>query len=92
MKKTSLLFGEFTQYDRKFITAENGIKPEKVTSVAFEGDILYIAQDDTLIEYADGKIKKTSVKASKLFPVKGKLYAASGNNLRCTRRGYQRCS
>ena len=81
MKKTSLLFGEFTQYDRKFITAENGLEPEKVTSVAFEGDTLYIAQDDALIEYADGKIKKTSLKVSKLFPVNGKLYAASGNNL-----------
>ncbi|MBR4286357.1 MAG: hypothetical protein IKT55_01485 [Clostridia bacterium] len=81
MKKTSLLFGEFTQYDRKFITAENGIEPEKVTSVAFEGETLYIAQDDALIEYADGKIKKTALRASKLFPVNGKLYAASGNFL-----------
>ena len=54
MKKTSLLFGEFTQYDRKFITAENGLEPEKVTSVAFEGETLYIAQDGALIEYADG--------------------------------------
>ena len=81
MKKTSLLFGEFTQYDRKFITSENGLEPEKVTSVAFEGDTLYIAQNDALIEYADGKIKKTSLKVSKLFPVNGKLYAASGNNL-----------
>ena len=42
MKKPTLNFGEFLQYDKVFITAESGIKPEKVTSVAFDGEVLYI--------------------------------------------------
>ncbi len=81
MKKSTFLFGEFQQKDRVFITSENGIDVEKVTSVAFEGEKLYITQPDGLVEYADGKIKKLSVNATKLFARKGKLYAAIGNAL-----------
>ncbi len=87
MKKSTLLFGEFTQYDRKFITAENGIEADKVTSVAFEGETLYIASADGVIEYTDGKIKKTSLKASKLFTRNGTLYAAIGNSLAEIKKG-----
>ena len=52
MKKPTLNFGEFKQYDKIFITADNGVDVENVLSVAFDGDILYIAQPDCIIEYA----------------------------------------
>ena len=87
MKKNTLNFGEFRQYDKKFITAENGIDLENVSSVAFEGETLYIAQPDCLVEYADGKTKKLSIKASKLFAENGKLYAAIGNSLAEIKKG-----
>ena len=81
MKKPTLNFGEFKQYDKIFITAENGVDIENVTSVAFDGEVLYIAQPDCLIEYNDKKVKKISAKVSKLFSREGKLYGASGNSL-----------
>ncbi len=79
MKKPVLNFGEFKQYDKIFLTAENGIECESVTSVAFDGEKLYIAQPDAVIEYADGKTKKLAFKASKLFSANGKVYASSAN-------------
>jgi len=87
MKKSTLNFGEFRQFDKVFITAENGIKPEKVTSVAFDGEILYIAQPDSLIEYNNGKMKKINAKVSKLFTRNGCLYAAIGNALAEIKKG-----
>ncbi len=87
MKKNTLFFGEFKQYDKLFITAENGVDVENVSSVAFDGETLYIAQPDCLIEYADGKTKKLSVKVSKLFSEKGTLYAATGNYLAEIKKG-----
>ncbi len=87
MKKNTLNFGEFKQYDKKFITADNGVDIENVTSVAFEGETLFIAQPDCLIEYADGKAKKLAIKASKLFAKGGKLYAAIGNALAEIKKG-----
>lgn len=81
MKKSTINFGEFKQYDKVFLTADSGIDTENVTSVAFSGEILYILQPDCIIEYKDGKIKKLSVKASKLLSANGKLFAAVDNSL-----------
>ena len=50
MKKATLNFGQFKQFDKVFITADNGIDVKNVTSVAFDGEILYIAQHDCLVE------------------------------------------
>ncbi len=87
MRKNTLNFGEFKQYDKKFITAENGVDTENISSVAFDGETLYIAQPDCVIEYADGKTKKLSIRASKLFSTGGKLYAAIGNALAEIKKG-----
>lgn len=87
MKKPTFYLGEFTQRDKVFITAENGVDVENVKSVAFEGETLYIAQPDCLVEYADGKAKALPVKASDLFTRKGKLYAAIGNSLAEIKKG-----
>lgn len=87
MKKPTFNFGEFKQFDKIFLTAENGIDVENVTSVAFEGETLYIAQPDGVIEYAEGKTKKLALKASKLFSRNGKLYAAIGNSLAEIKKG-----
>ena len=61
MKKPTLNFGQFKQYDKVFLNAEQGIDVENVSSVAFDGETLYIAQADGLLEYNQGKIKKSSV-------------------------------
>lgn len=87
MKKPTLHFGEFKQYDKIFLTADNGIDVENVLDVAFDGETLYIAQPDGLLEYADGKVKKTSAKVSKLFSRNGKLYAAVNNSLAEIKKG-----
>ena len=87
MKKSALHFGEFRQYDKKFITNENGIEAESVLSVAFSDETLYIAQPGCLIEYNDGKIKKTAADVSKLFAREGRLYAAVGNALAEIKKG-----
>ncbi len=87
MKKSTLHFGEFKQYDKIFLTADNGIDVENVLDVAFDGETLYIAQPDGLLEYADGKVKKTSAKVSKLFSRNGKLYAAVNNSLAEIKKG-----
>ena len=87
MKKSSLHFGEFRQYDKVFLTAEKGIDCSSVTSVAFEGENLYIAQADGIYEYADGKVKKTNIAATKLFTRDGRLFAAAGNTLSEIKKG-----
>ncbi len=87
MKKSTLHFGEFKQYDKVFLTADKGIDVENVLDVAFDGEMLYIAQPDGLIEYADGKVKKVAAKASKLFTRNGKLYAAVNNSLAEVKKG-----
>jgi len=87
MKKSTLHFGEFKQYDKVFLTADKGIDVENVLDVAFDGETLYIAQADGLLEYADGKVKKTSAKVSKLFTRNGKLYAAVNNSLAEIKKG-----
>ena len=48
MKKPVLNFGEFTQYDKIFITSDSGIDVQNVLSVAFEGETLYIAEKEGL--------------------------------------------
>ena len=87
MKKPTFNFGEFKQLDKIFLTAENGIDVENVKSVAFDEETLYIAQEDSLLEYADGKIKKINAKVSKLFARGGKLFAANGNSLAEIKKG-----
>ena len=81
MKKSTLHFGEFKQYDKVFLTADKGIDVENVLDVAFDEETLYIAQADGLLEYADGKVKKIGIKASKLFAKEGNLFAAVKNSL-----------
>ena len=81
MKKSTLHFGEFKQYDKVFLTADKSIDVENVLDVAFDGETLYIAQTDGLLEYADGKVKKIGIKASKLFAKEGNLFAAVKNSL-----------
>ena len=87
MKKSTFNLGEFRQLDKVFLTADNGIDCENVTSVAFEGETLYIAQADGVFEYADGKMKKTAIAASKIFSADGKIYAAIGNTLAEVKKG-----
>ena len=87
MKKYTLNFGEFKQYDKVFLTEEKGINPTSVTSVAFEGESLYMATADCLFEYNGGALKKHAVKASKLFSKGGKLYAAVKNSLAEIKKG-----
>ncbi len=87
MKKSTLHFGEFKQLDKVFLTADNGIDCENVSSVAFDGETLYIAQPDGVFEYADGKMKKMNFSASKIFSAEGKLYASIGNTLAEIKKG-----
>lgn len=87
MKKPTFNFGEFTQRDKVFITADNGIDVENVTSVAFDGETLYITQPDCLVEYTDGKIKRISANVSKLFTRQGRLFAAVDNSLAEIKKG-----
>ncbi len=87
MKKPTFYLGEFVQRDKVFLTADNGIDVEKVNSVAFDGETLYITQPDCLIEYSDGNIKKISASVSKLFTRQGKLYAAVGSALAEIKKG-----
>ena len=87
MKKPTLYFGEFRQYDKVFITAEKGVDPAAVTSVAFCGESLYIAHSEGVAEYAEGKIKKLPFKASKLFSAGGRIFAAAGNSLAEIQKG-----
>ena len=87
MKKSTLHFGEFKQYDKVFITADKGIDGASVTSVAFSGNTLYIASAKGTFEYSEGNLKKLSFNASKLISVKGTLYASIGNSLAEIKKG-----
>ena len=87
MKKPTLNFGQFTQYDKVFITEENGIDLSKALSVAFEGETLYIADGESIAVYTDGKIKKTPARVSKLFTRNSRLFAAVGNSLAEIKKG-----
>lgn len=87
MKKPTFYLGEFIQRDKVFITAENGVDVENVKAVAFEGETLYIAQPEGVVEYIDGKAKLLAFKASNLFARKGRLYAAIGNALAEIKKG-----
>ncbi len=87
MKKPTFYFGEFKQYDKTFITSEAGIDTENILSIAFDGETLYIAQPDGVIEYDQGKTKKLSIKASKLFSRSGRLFAAVNNTLAEIQKG-----
>ena len=84
MKKYTLNFGKFLQYDKKFITEIDG---NSVTSVAFCGEALYIATTENTFEYSEGNLKKLSFKAEKLFSENGKLYASQGNTLAEVKNG-----
>ena len=66
MKKYTLNFGEFKQYDKVFLTADKGIDGASVNSVAFGGSTLYIASSKGTFEYADGNLKKLSFSAQAL--------------------------
>lgn len=90
MKKNKLFFGEFKQFDKKFITSDNGVDIENVKDIAFDGEKLYIAQEDCLCEYSNGNVKKLPVIASKLFAQSGKLYAACGNSFAEISKGKMR--
>lgn len=81
MKKYTLNFGQFRQYDKKFITSESGINVEDVTSVAFMGETLYIAAEGSLYEYAGECLKKLQGKADRIFSCGGKLFVAAENAL-----------
>ncbi len=87
MKKYTLNFGEFKQYDKVFLTADKGIDGASVTSVAFDGEILYIATNENTFEYNNGNLKKLTFKASKLFSKNGKLYATIENALAEIKKG-----
>ncbi len=87
MKKSTLNFGQFRQFDKVFITADNGIDVENVTSVAFDGETLYITQPDGLAEYSQGKIKKIAANVSKVFTRSGRLFAACSNSLGEIKKG-----
>ena len=81
MKKYTLNFGQFRQYDKKFITAENGIDTAAVNSVAFLGEVLYFTAEGSLYEYNDGKAKKLSVKAERIFGKDGRVFVSTGRTL-----------
>lgn len=78
MKKNTLHFGAFRQYDKVFLTSEHGIDPTTVTGIAFDGDTLVLADGANVFVYKDGKLNKTACKAEKLFTRKGRLFAATG--------------
>ncbi len=81
MKKPAIYFGQFKQYDKIFLTAEHGIDTENVRAVAFDGETLYIAQPDSLIEVKDGKAKKISANVNNIFSRNGRLFACTNNTL-----------
>lgn len=79
MKKYTLNFGQFRQSDKKFITAEHGINPEKVNSVAFQGEKLYFTADGSVYEYSDSRAAKLQIKGDRLFSCSGRLFVARAN-------------
>lgn len=81
MQKYTLNFGQFRQFDKKFITSENGINSQNVNSVVFSGETLLLTADGCLYEYKENKMRKTSVKADRLFSCGDRIFVASGNTL-----------
>jgi len=81
MKKPAIYFGEFKQYDKTFLTAEHGIDTENVRAVAFDGETLYVAQPDCLIEFKDGKAKKIAANVNNIFSRNGRLFVCCNNTL-----------
>lgn len=81
MKKYTLNFGQFRQFDKTFITPDKGIDPTTVTSVAFSGETLYLTNADGLFEYNEGSLRKLSDKISKVFSCDSRLFAAENNVL-----------
>ncbi|MBQ3518464.1 MAG: hypothetical protein IJA31_03995 [Clostridia bacterium] len=81
MRKNTLHFGSFKQYDKIFLAAEQGLNLENISGVAFDDDTLYIVSDNTVFTYENDALKKTDFKADKLFSRKGRLFAAIGNTL-----------
>lgn len=81
MKKPTLYWGRFRQYDKVFLTEESGIVPSSVKSVAFSGETLFIATEENSYQYANGTLKKLPFSADKFFSGKSGLYASIGNIL-----------
>ena len=86
MKKYTLNFGQFKQYDKKFITEIDG---NSVTSVAFSGETLYIATTENTFEYSDGNLKKLSFSLHPLNPQPNSIYNRKHRSHRNKR--YHRC-
>lgn len=80
-KKRTLYFGEFTQYETKFLTADDSVDCVNISSAVFAGEKLYMTQPDCILTYSDNRLGKIPVAASKLFAVDGKIYAAIANSL-----------
>ncbi len=81
MRKNTLHFGTFRQYDKVFLTAEQGLNLESISGVAFDGDTLYLVSDNTVFTYENEQLRNTGFKADRLFSRKGRLFAAIGNVL-----------
>ena len=81
MKKPAIHFGQFKQYDKIFLTAEQGIDAENVKAVAFDGETLYIAQPDCLVEVKEGKTKKIAASVNNIFSRNGRLFVGCNNTL-----------
>lgn len=81
MKKYTLNFGQFVQYDKKFIVSDGGFDTAEVTSLAFMGEVLYITSGGVLFEYRDGKMNKLSIKADKVFSCNNRLFVAFSDKL-----------
>lgn len=77
MKKPTLYLGQFKQFDKKFLTEENGIDVSAVSSIAFCDENLYIATPESTYVYANGNLKKSSLKATKFFSDGKTFYAAN---------------
>lgn len=81
MKKYTLNFGQFRQYDKRFITQQDALPVEKVTSMAFDGEVLYAVADNCLYKYENGKISEECENVSKVFPSCDGLFVSYGNFL-----------
>lgn len=81
MKKPTLYWGRFRQYDKAFLTEESGIVPSSVKSIAFSGEALFIATEESSYQYANGTLKKLPFSADKFFSEKSGLYASIGSIL-----------
>lgn len=81
MKKPTLYWGRFRQYDKVFLTEENGIDSSTVKSIAFNGETLYIATTENSYQYLNGTLKKLPFNADKFFSEKKGIFATIGNVL-----------